>query len=221
MILEGPERADFANVRALNREFVRILITDPGPLGLDEALRRRVRTLGRRQREWLSSVPFLLFSIYEDDQDRWQRMLADEPQPDLFTGRAEQGAVQELAAAAAGFLWQLSRQNAHAARMVSGASVWWCARIAAATYFELLSRVRRQRQPITARQAAGANIWERLLGPGISSESDIRGAAHIAALQTVLTTGTQSTADNWAVAACSAETPQLRVAEKRVKTEKN
>ena len=214
MILEGPGHNDFANIRALNSEFVRIICARPALSGLDDAHQRQLHSLRHRQRDWLAGAPFLLFSLYEREATRWQQLLADQPSGNLFDVAEEPGGLHELAAAAAGFLWQLSRQNPHAARMISGASPTWCDQVATATYFDLLYRVRRQRVPITARQAGGVDLWARLLGPGVSPESDVRSAAHIAALQSVLTTGSESEKSDWRLAASASRAPNLRVAEK-------
>lgn len=214
MILEGPGHNDFTNIRALNSEFVKIICARPALSGLGDTHQRRLHSLRHRQRDWLANAPFLLFSLYEHEAARWQQILADQPCGNLFDVDEDPGALHELAAAAAGFLWQLSRQNPHAARMISGASPAWCDLVAAATYIDLLYRVRRQRVPIAARQAGGVDLWERLLGPGVSPEADIRSAAHIAALQSVLTSGSESDRSDWRLAASASRAPHLRVAEK-------
>ena len=202
MAYEGPQDSDYANVRALNEEYLRLVKADTAQLGLPADLRRRFEALGRRQLDWLAKVPFLLFSLQENDPDKWQQLLADQVNEDLFRSRpTPANEFAYLVTMTAGFLWQLAQENQYSARLFSGSPTAWCTLLANTPYVDLVSRVRQHADLLTLRDAGNRNLWTRLLTQGVSAEPDIRGSAHIAALQMLLTT-IQAT-DSWAVAACN------------------
>jgi len=214
MSYEGPSRSDFANVRALNREFLRVLKACPEAFELESQTRDRLVSLGRRQVDWLSAVPFLLSSVQEHDVSLWQRLVCDDPYRDLFQASTRQSEdARNLAVTTAGFLWQLAKQNPYAVRLVSGAPPGWCELITGTTYFELVSQVRCCTDLLVLRSSANAQFWSKLLDGGVRPENDIRRAAQVAALQIHLTSRNVQVTEAWPAAACKARQPQLRVAE--------
>lgn len=211
----GPSRSDFANVRALNREFLRVVKASPEAFDFETQRRNRLVSLGRRQAEWLSAVPFLLLSVQEDDAALWQRLVRDDPYSDLFIGPHKQSAdVCNLAATAVGFLWQLAQHNPYAVRLLSGAPPGWCELITGVTYFELVTLVRNCANLLVVRSSANTEFWTKLLDGGVRPENDIRRASQIAALQIHLTSRLPTLSQAWPAAACRTRQPQLRVAEK-------
>ena len=109
MEYQGLTKDDLADVRDLNRAWLKLT-------GWTEKL---------------AGAPFLLFSFREHDDGLWGRLLADGAQRDLFTGRLR-GTDERYVLQSAGlaFLWELSRRNPYAARIVGGAPLDWCRRIA-------------------------------------------------------------------------------------------
>ena len=201
MAYEGPQDSDYANVRALNEEYLRLVKADTARLGLPPDLRLLFENLGRRQLAWLAKVPFLLFSLQEDDPDKWQQLLADQVNEDLFRNPPPPAnGYAYLVTMTAGFLWLQAQQNQYSARLFSGSPAAWCTLLANTAYVDLVSRVRQHADLLTLRDPGNRNLWTRLLTQGVSAEPDIRGSAQIAALQMLLTT--IQPVDSWAVAAC-------------------
>ena len=214
MSYQCPARSDFTNMSALNREFICILRTTPGLAGFDEAVQHRLALLGRRQIDWLAATPFLLYSLQEHDVHNWQQLLYADPNADLFDELTSGcPAMNDLAATTAGFLWQLAQQNPYSVRLISGASEPWCQLVGGVTYCELLNQVRRRDGLIVLRDADNRDLWRKLLDSGVSSDSRLRNAAQISALQTLLTTASMTQESDWRAAACAGNAPQLRVAE--------
>ena len=117
MEYEGLTPDDLANVRALNRAWL--------------------RSTGRDER--LAAAPFLLFSLREHDAELWERLLAEGAQHELFATQPTAGGKPSgLQAAGLAFLWELSRRNPYVARIIGGAPLDWCQRIAAETLVRLL-----------------------------------------------------------------------------------
>jgi len=144
MDFSGPQKAEFNNVRSLNLAFLDSLRTSPDAAVLLEAfspkLRPLVSGLTDLQSRRLAETPFLLLSLREQDDDYWSVLFADDPNGDLFAVGPTGGRDRHLAAAALGFLWQLAQHNPYAVRLVSGATINWCERLANCTLLRLLQR---------------------------------------------------------------------------------
>jgi hypothetical protein len=186
----GPDAADFADVAALNHAFV-VRLRAPGVDGerlreqLPEPLHAVVSALRDVQVERLASSPFLLLSLRERASGYWQRLAGEQGDGDLF---AEQHASPDvIAAAALSFLWHLARRNPYAARLLAGATNDWCSMLAGNTLLRLLRQASSRVDLLQPRLAGNPAFWTRLLGPGLDSNAEVRGAAHAACLQTILT----------------------------------
>ena len=213
MTYDGPGESELANVAALNVEFLQLMQTEDDDFGLATAERERLRSLTRRQREWLAAAPFLLLSLDESNSELWHRVLTDDT-VDLFSEQSPQSdAVADLVTTAGGFLWQLANRSRYSARLLSGASKRWCDDVIACTYFDFSTRIRRHNGLLLARGAANADLWSKLLAQGIDSRRAARDAAHLTALHMVLTGTAQHRQRRWPLAACPTAAPQLSVAD--------
>ena len=211
----GPEPADFANVTALNRAFL-MRLRDPLP---GERLRRclpsrsqsSIRRLTNLQVERLSALPYLLLSVRERDQACWHAFADNDPNRDLLSP-GDEGA-DEIVTATLSFLWQLARRNPYAVRLISGATLNWCEQLADYTLLTLLQRAAIRNDLLQPRLANNEDLWLRLLGPGLSPNSQVRRAAHVASLQVMLTEDPAVQYRSMKTAACSNPVPALRVAD--------
>lgn len=209
MDFEGLTADDLDNVRALNRCFLELHAGNavPGCGGLGG------RRLSEAQLGRLSAVPFLLFSFRESDGDLWDRLLGEDPQLEL--GPAEipcDMQVRELAGTALGFLWQLSRRNPFAARVVSGAPAKWCLQLSGVTLMSLMKRVAGQADLLIPRFRDREDVWRRLLASGVSARRQLQQVSHHSAMQGMLMRR-QSGQDRLAAAACRFRVPDRRVAD--------
>ncbi|MDH3532301.1 MAG: hypothetical protein OEO82_05180 [Gammaproteobacteria bacterium] len=216
MDYSGPRPADLADVYALNFALLACVRSARGGaalrLQLPPSLQPLLAGLTDRQVQRLASAPFLLLSLRERDDVYWTQLLADGASRDLFATRP--GAIDEcgrIVAATMGFVWQLSRRSPYSARLLFGASQSWCERVAARPLFELLCRTTDRTDLLGLRLADNENFWGRLLQAGLSSASDIRRAAQLCALQTMLTDGSRSDVRRLPTAACSAAVPTMSV----------
>ncbi len=215
MDFTGPEPTDLADVQSLNIAFLEYLrAAGDGPLllALPASLRPAVIALTDRQVKRLAAVPFLLLTLRESDTSYWTRLLDDRPIRDLFDSAPV--VVDELGritAAALGFLWQLSRRNPYSTRLVCGGSLDWCEQLAGCTLLRLLQRAVDHQDLIGPRLADSSEFWHRLLGAGLSSEREVRRAAHVCALQTVLTSRELTGGSQLRAAACYSAVPTLAV----------
>ncbi len=214
MDFQGPTPADYDNLRSLNLAFLELVQqTGRGYLdGLTPELGRRLGHLSRREIGWLAATPFLLFSFRERDDDFWQELLSEEERRDLFTvpdRSADETA--RLISAGLGFVWQLATHNPFAARLLCGASTHWCEQISERTIFDVLAVASHRSDLIVLRAQQDTELWRKLLIVGLSVETKARNAAHISALQRILTQ--QPAAAAWQAAACASRNPTLRVAE--------
>jgi hypothetical protein len=213
----GPEPADFANVTVLNRAFL-MRLRDPLS---GERLRRclpsrsqtPVRNLSNLQVERLSALPFLLLSVRERDSTCWSAFADDDPNRDLLLS-GDEGA-DEIVTATLSFLWQLARRNPYAVRLISGATLSWCEQLADYTLLTLLQRTAIRNDLLQPRMASNQDLWSRLLGPGLSPDSKVRRAAHVASLQVMLTDDPAVQYRSIKAAACSNPVVALRVADRR------
>ncbi len=220
MHYHGPERADLANVFMLNRAFIawqraRSPENTSGP-GLPPEIRTRFAALSREQRERLARMPFLLMSLAEDDEARWQSLFAEQRTRDLLQCMQRRDeAASRLIAAGLGFLWQLAHSNPYAVRLVSGASLTWCEQLASCTLMDLFSRALEDQALLAPRMADKPDLWHKLLTMGVSNRRHLRRAARVAALQTLLTQGPMRTYRPLAAAACKMPAPRSRRSGKR------
>ena len=208
MHFPGPDNADLANVYALNRAFIawqRAHRREAGGRGeWPAAMPIRLGALSCEQRERLARTPFLLLSLAEDDGARWRSVFAGQQACDLLqSGQPPDDAASRLIAGALGFLWQLSRRNPYAARLLTGASLDWCEQLATCTLMELLDCTLEDPTLIAPRMANNAELWNKLLSAGVSNRRHLRRAARLAALQTVLTQRPLRRGRPLAAAACS------------------
>ena len=220
MHFSTPEPADLADVQSLNAAFLHGMRADLAGHPLREQLAPSLRPLicglTELQIVRLASAPFLLLSLREYDDDYWNLLLADEPNRDLFLpGPAAANEFCRISAAALAFLWQLARHNAYAARLVCGATLDWCERLASCSLFSVLQRTADRGDLIHPRLGHDESFWRRLLGAGLSSEHDVRNAAQLCALQVVLTESHIAARGLLPAAACRAQVPTLRVTARR------
>lgn len=216
MAFDGPHAADFRNVVSLNQAYLALLQRDKtlraGLSGLSDPLQRRITALSCNEIARLSATPFLLFSFRETDDLHWNRILAGKSCRDLFRATLS-GDVDTLVSAAIGFIWQLAQHNPYALRLVCGATLYWCERIAEQTFFVLLEAVRDFGEVPLIRIANQREVWRKLLHAGISKDPAIRRAAHMSAMQAVLTHTPLAANGPWARAARTTRIPSRLVAE--------
>ncbi len=220
MHYQGPQTTDLANVLVLNRAFIawqRAGTRESAPeRGLPPEAGARIAALSCEQRERLARMPFLLMSFAEDDAVRWQSLFAEQQTRDLLqcVQRRDETASR-LVAAGLGFLWQLSQRNPYAVRLVSGASLTWCEQLASCTLMDLFSRALEDHALLAPRMADRPDLWHKLLTAGVSNRRQLRRAARVAALQTVLTQSPLRAYRPLAAAACKLPPPRTRRSGKR------
>lgn len=222
MQYDSPQMTDMDNVQALNEAFLTLLRRSSTARqclsGLREDLARRLISLSPRQAKRLAEVPFLLFSFRERDERLWSNIFDLDPNEDLFvSARPAHDEASSLIAAGLGFIWQLARQNPYALRLLCGASVHWCEQISDNTLIQILGFASGHQELLVARLEKHSDIWRKLLDSGIHHRVDVRRAAHMSVLQTVLTQPDHSSREVWATAACRTALPLLKVAD----TDKN
>ncbi|MDX1518131.1 MAG: hypothetical protein R3288_14900, partial [Woeseiaceae bacterium] len=164
----------------------------------------------------LTRCPFLLFSLAEDDAPRWNRLFERTrmSRPDLVDAMADgPDTLAPVVLAALGFLWQLARRRPYAARVVSGASLAWCERLAEATLVDLFRFAVSEHDLVGFRNGADAAFWRRLLVSATSARKSVRRAARLAALQSLLTRMQAGSYQRLAAAACSLPAPARKVAD--------
>jgi hypothetical protein len=214
----GPGATDFENVHSLNRAYLRLLKHDPGLqsclAGLPPRLAGALASLADGDAERLASAPFLLLSFRERDDDFWEAIFAEGAHRDLFAAsEPPSDDLGRLISAGLGFVWQLARQNAYAARLICGASLHWCEQLTELTFLHVLATAGARADVLTLRCGDDAALWAKLLASGVSREKQVRRAAHISALQSVLTRSSMPDRRKRAAAACAVRTPTLRVAD--------
>ncbi len=218
MDFAGPESEDFTNVRALNRAFLRLITgkrdVNAARIDAPDSVTRRLHKLKDSQVENLSKTPFLLFSLREREADYWETIFANPVTRDLFTEFASQSDEQSrLVAASLGFLWQLAKRNPYAARLICGASLYWCEQIAETTICQLLAIAGARSDLLTLRFSHDEELWRKLLQDGIRREQRIRDAAQLSALQFVLTRSDNYGNKSLPIAARTVQRPKFRVAD--------
>lgn len=212
MEYQGPTPGDLANIQALNRCY---LMADSADTR-DRSAVLRPHYLTQSQITRLASAPFLLFSFREQDEEYWQRILGDESQIDLIdSADPPDEKTRQLQAAGLSFLWQLVHRNPYAARIVSGAPVSWCERLAEQTLVGLLHRVATRGDLMRLRFQEETDVWRRLLDAGTGSSYQARLASQHCALQVMLTQRDTRQYKRMPAAACSMRAPVQRKAAKR------
>jgi hypothetical protein len=218
MDFRGPEAADFANVKALNRAFLRLLRDTAAGRRMRQQLaapiQELIRGLTDLQINRLSAAPFLLLSLRERDDRYWNVLISDEANADLFVTTPDDVDTSQLDTAGVAFLWQLARRNPYAARLVSGGTLVWCEQLANCTLLRLLQRTSNCLDLLQPRLPNKVDFWKKLLGPGLSSEQNVCAAAHMAALQTILTDDPAPQYRPLRAAACNSIVPSRQVADK-------
>jgi hypothetical protein len=216
MHFQGPLPEDLDNVYSLNRAFLDLERRDA--IRLPDKLATHFDRLDDLERRRLARSPFLLFSIAETEPDRWERLFEGGFERDLVDRVALPAAeLAELASAATGFLWQLAGRNPYAVRVMSGASLDWCERLAARPLVEAVRFVCSESELIAPRLAEHALFWHRLLVAGTSTQKDVRRAARLSALQALLATRSDERYRRIPAAACSLPATGLRVAEREMR----
>ncbi len=218
MDYEGPSAVDYENVFSLNGAFLALLRREPAArrcmFDMPEALASRLVALNAHQSDRLARTPFLLFSLRERDDHFWSAVFDAPANRDLFSvPPSSTDELGRLIAAGLGFVWQLAKHNSYAARLICGASLHWCEQLTERTFLHVLALAGMQQDVLVVRAAADTELWSKLLDCGISRENEVRHAAHISALQCVLTSAAVPTSTRWATAACAVRTPALRVAD--------
>ena len=149
----------------------------------------------------------------ERDEAFWTHLAQQASEPDLFaTGP---GHHDDLAIPALSFLWQLAQRNPYAARLVSGATTRWCDQVSECTLLGLLRRIQGRRDVLQPRFAGLDACWRKLLGPGLSSQAEVRESAHLACLQTLLTEEPTLGSQGMRAAACSSAAPMVTTTDRR------
>ena len=217
MDYSGPEAADYANVHALNLHFLRMLQTHPR--GLSHVIPAdgpiQLATLNQARATHLATAPFLLFSLRERDTDYWGALLDPGPTADMFNAAANEPITDRLIAATTGFLWELAKRNPYAARLICGASLHWCEQIAELTLCHLLERVEGREDLLVLRCGREERFWRKLLCDGTSTTKQVRSAAHLGALQRILTNPDTAATTSWRMAASRSNSPALHIADPR------
>ncbi len=195
----APSQEDYDNVTTLNRAFI-----------------AATTTLGGAQRDRLAATPFLLFSLREGDENWWRDVLQDKRQRDLIADAPiRDSELQRIQIAALGFLWQLVRRNAYAARIVSAANPAWCERIAAMPLITLYDRVADRSDLLESRIEHLGAVGERMSINGSSASHSLRRSTQIAALHSVLADAGIAEIQPLSAAACRLSGP-LRQRSKKV-----
>ncbi|MEX2496309.1 MAG: hypothetical protein WD448_09485 [Woeseia sp.] len=216
---QGPGATDFDNVRSLNRAFIRLLRSGDAKRtclqSLPGDLAACISSLPDGRADRLATTPFLLLSFRERDDDFWEEVFSAGPNRELFAASPPSDDLRRLISAGLGFVWQLAMQNPYAARLICGASLHWCERLAERTLFRVLATAGMRADILMLRCGSDSELWSKLLSSGTSRENEVRRAAHISALQAVLTRAATPERKKWAAAACALRSPSLRVADDR------
>ncbi len=218
MDFQGPDAADLDNVYALNRAYLdglsRALADAPGEPSGTAGIIEKLTVLSVRKASCLSQCPFLIYSLPEAADRRWVRLFSDDAQPDLFdAAKRSSECGGGLAPATLGFLWELAKRNPYATRLVSGASLDWCERLADSSPVRVFRFATDEPDLLSPRLPTHREFWSKLLGAGTSNHKEIRQSAHVTALQTVLTIPAAEHYQRLPAAACLMSTPARRVAE--------
>jgi hypothetical protein len=219
MQFQGPEAADLHTIRALNVAFIDAVAAgqlNAGTAGkTGQRLYARIRELDSQRRARLADCPFLLHSLPGASAPCWSRLFTAAPQDNLFAGqRGASVALVRLGAATLAFLWELSRRNPYAARLVSGASLGWCEQLADCDPVALTGFIAGESDMVFPRMPERESFWTRMLEAGTNASDEIREAAHLSGLQTLLTAEGKTTYRRLPAAACRMPARAMRVADR-------
>ncbi len=213
MYFEPPSAADFADVHAFNRAYLRHLRTSGGQTALvamTADLRRRFLELDDAEIGRLAGVPFLLLAFREEESAPW-----DEPAETAAASqpvrRVGDAASRALANAALAYAWQLARRNPYALRLFCCASLRWCEKLAEQTLVGVLERSAGAGTPLRLRAAGDVEVWYRLLTGGVDSRSDVRRSLHGSVQQSLLIQPTVRRRRAFRSAACRKQQPVLQL----------
>jgi hypothetical protein len=195
MEYQGLIEDDVINVRALNRAWLKLAAGGP----------ERFAALDEERRGRLADAPFLLFTLRENDLQLWSELLSDRPQRDLFAACPDAG-QRELQVACLAWLWELARRNPYVARIVAGAPLRWCDRVAAYPLVRLL-RNASDADLVRPRFRVDSATHRRLLLRGGSALRAARSAAQVAAMQAMLTAVEFTPLSQLPAAACRLRSP--------------
>ncbi len=204
MAYKGPADHDLNNVFALNASLLGVLGCGHDWIQAPPALAAKLARLGNDERERIARTPLLLLSVGEQDLTRWAPVFEARRRRDLVDAMHEPPPrVAELASATLGFLWQLARRDTYAARVLSGASIEWCERLAGSLLLDVLAFGAREPGLLALRLGTQATFWNKLLAAGTSPERDVRLASRVCALQTAMTGFSVASRRPQRAAACS------------------
>jgi hypothetical protein len=222
MQYQCPGPAELANVFVLNSAFIAWQLSmsrEPGrEARMGPGIPARLAALDGVKRERLARTPFLLMSLAEDDELRWQSLFSEQTTRDLLQCiQLRDEAASRITAAGLGFLWQLAQRNPYAARLVSGASLDWCEQLSACTLMDLIARALEDHTLLAPRMSDRPEFWDRLLTAGVSNRRQVRVAARVATLQTVLIQRPLRTHQPLSAAACKMSPARTRSSRRRKK----
>lgn len=212
MEFPGLVAADLADAYSLNRAFLRLLAEPAGGQDLraplPQAVRRMLRGCQGARLDRLAEAPFLLLSLREEDTALWQVVLSSDGHGDLFAAPASAlEPRQRLYLASLACAWQLARHHTYAARIFLGAPKHWCELVAQCPLARFLDSAGRRGDVMLPRFAETPSVWVRLLCGGTSDDPGVRRAAHVSALQAILTRVGTSRAAPLRSAACDRRDP--------------
>ena len=217
MDFPGPDPADFAQVEALNRAFLDYL-AGPGKRlagGLRQGFPRRWPALMPAPGPGSRSVRSSCSRSARTTIVSGPRCL---PASHARTSSMRSGGRRPwrlaLSARALAFLWPYAVHNPYAARVLSGAGNDWCERIADCALVDLIEYAGGRGGLLRLRRSDNTAFWRRLLVTGACDEDGIRQAAHVWALQSILTRPTESAALRLPAAACSMPVPAMQVTDR-------
>lgn len=202
MEYQGLTEDDVINVRALNRAWLKLAANGS----------ERFAALDDKRRKRLAGAPFLLFTLRESDLQLWSTLLSDRQQRDLFVALPDAG-QRELQVACLAWLWELARRNPYVARIVAGAPLQWCERIATYPLVRLL-RNAADADLVRPRFRVDSATHRRLLLRGGSALCAARAAAQVAAMQAMLTAIEFSQFGRLPAAACRLQGPSRELTDK-------
>ncbi len=217
MPFSGPQPIDLHEITALNRAFVRLLVQadEAASLleGLPEELAARITALSPEERDSIAAVPFLIFSLRERDDEYWEALCAEDGNLDLYADtRAVTPERASLVSAALGFLWQMARRNPYTLRVICGATLHWCERLAGLPLTAVIQRASSRSDILELRARENHGLWHRLTSvPG--TDTNVRSAVQLSALQSLLIQAEPSSPSRWRSAACRQSAPVLSVAD--------
>ncbi len=186
MHYQSPEPADLNDVFALNRAWLAAL--DDADCDMTAERDRCLAGLTAAQRERLAAVPLLLLSFHEADNSRWLDLFDSVGRADLFaTSEARGDGAARVGAAGIAYLWQLARRNPYVARIVCGAPLSWCERLASCALAELIAIVMRQPDMPALRFRDDAAMWDKLRTAAAGHDRASRRAAQLCCVHRALT----------------------------------